>query len=165
MASTIESSRLAMDEQTLRKRRDRLFNPITAPYAELHTSLFGPYVPPPLIAPPPPPPPPLGVFHPPPALPPALPPVTAMPRLPPVKTPLPPVTPPKSGKSKEERQGSRSARRYVTGSSVGGSSSESDRTFRRRIGLPEALPSFNIDASNVLSPLLRRRTKVAPDDG
>ena len=37
----------ALDELTLRRRRDRLLNPIMAPHVELQEQLFGPFVPPP----------------------------------------------------------------------------------------------------------------------
>lgn len=50
----------ALDDLTYRKRRARLFNPISTPYEDLTQGLFGPYVPPP----------PFYKFQPPPAQPP-----------------------------------------------------------------------------------------------
>ena len=185
MATAIESARLAMDEHTLRKRRDRLFNPNTAPYVDLQAAMFGPFVPPPQVPPPPPPtvsvqPPPFTppIQPPPPQPPPPQPPPPPPPPqpnpsiplfLPPLYRPVsqpqpqqtpPPLTPPKSGKSKADRQASRNARRMQPE----GAGSSSDRTWRRKVGLPAGLPSFDISPSAILSPLRSPRTRIMPKD-
>ena len=149
----------ALDDLTYQKRRARLFNPVTAPYEELTQALFGPYVPPP----------PVYKFQPPPVYKFQTPPQHS-PQPPPPQpvgpTPMvnpPPATPVKSGKTKVERQVSRSARRYMgaASSSATPPSGESDRSFRERVGLPPGLPSFNISPRAILEPFARR-TKVDP---
>ena len=160
----------ALDELTLRRRRDRLLNPIMAPHVELQEQLFGPFVPPPPIPPPPATPvPPVGMVAPP-----AL--STPVAETPDVK--------PSPGKSREERQEGRLERRgYYSGHSLrerlrlpeglspkskGSSSSDSVRLVppaesSRQPIASQGFPSFNISPSNLLSPLVARsRAKVKP---
>ena len=138
MATTIETFRLALDEHTLRKRRERLFNPITAPYVELHASLFGTYIPAPPI--PLPPPPPQGKLF--------------TPFTPPQQPPVTPNPPP--SKSREERGKGRLERR---GQYSGQSSKELPMSPSES---KPKFPSFNISPSNLLPPIMRNRTKVEP---
>ena len=48
----LESARLALDEATLRKRKSKIFNPISAnaiTFVQAQQQLFGQFIPPPMV--------------------------------------------------------------------------------------------------------------------
>lgn len=126
----------ALDDLTYRKRRARLFNPISTPYEDLTQGLFGPYVPPPpfyKFQPPPAQPPPFKFQAPP--MPPNPPPVTGAQAPPPVTGAQAP--PPVTGAQPTPMSGPPPP--PVTGASRGHSDGNA-RHGRQRTTPPQAPP-------------------------